>query len=753
MTRLLLRLLQLLIDTVRFDNDTNSNNNEESRNGALVNSNKFHRSTRGSRAGVGRSYIIDKDDVEYLSFGGVERVRRRLLWAALVWIVENNGSSSRSSSSIDHHHLVANEEYDSKNHHEHDHYYKQQQHRQRQLARDVPPDVCLDLVSYNLITSIINVLQLTYSPQTRLGSQSLYVESMIKPISTMERNLILFRSISTKVTWGVSNSRSRSGGGGGGRISAAATGTTPASATFESFVTALTSPNTAKSLNDGGGGNFTEAFKNKLVKSTIDSFLPSSSSSSSKQRGGSTDLDQVITIALLTCEIRMLDCLLRILRDRLLNLSFRLSRTEKHWRRKLHQSRIQKQPSSSLASLGWLLKKKLRMDSTESDRLRLAFAKSAYTSEVSRLGKVIQIITQRPDGLQDSKLAQAVRYTVMLENSNNNDNKDNGHIGISPDDAYYDDNEQHLQSHSSNPKSSFAMPSVGKFSLRYNTDGRGKFRIYSYEESMTVGGEGALKVLLEADKDNPEMATEWIQEAKEWICDARRVLYEVVNDSIIESMQPTQNEEQKLQRIKSWTIGEYDLQINAGLDDIGNQWQTIYELIRDIHTYSRLGEGQKLRLKETNLYIWFRQYDLLGLPSALLNIFLAKVANQWFVEKLNWSLIYRTWRESYDLSIEIFKQRFYEPIKELVDDIMNREKNSLLTGFDVLVEETSLDNMLRDLQFGDGTPGTRRQALEEATRQYENDMNTGLFRHAMGGRLVRLILIQGELRWSQQTMQ
>jgi nuclear control of ATPase protein 2 len=74
--------------------------------------------------------------------------------------------------------------------------------------------------------------------------------------------------------------------------------------------------------------------------------------------------------------------------------------------------------------------------------------------------------------------------------------------------------------------------------------------------------------------------------------------------------------------------------------------------------------------------------------------------------------------------------------------LMDRKRDKLLTGVSLQDEETSLDYMLRDLGFGDGTPATRHEAMLRATRQYESDMNTGLMRHALGGRLVRLMLIQ-----------
>jgi nuclear-control-of-ATPase protein 2 len=108
----------------------------------------------------------------------------------------------------------------------------------------------------------------------------------------------------------------------------------------------------------------------------------------------------------------------------------------------------------------------------------------------------------------------------------------------------------------------------------------------------------------------------------------------------------------------------------------------------------------------------------------------------------HWPKIQAFLHQTFEIANEIFQSRFWGPIRDLLTELMYRDKNSLLTGILVTDEETSLDYMLRDLNFGDGTPETRQEAIIKATRQYENDMATGLMRHAIGGRLIRLILIQ-----------
>jgi nuclear-control-of-ATPase protein 2 len=66
----------------------------------------------------------------------------------------------------------------------------------------------------------------------------------------------------------------------------------------------------------------------------------------------------------------------------------------------------------------------------------------------------------------------------------------------------------------------------------------------------------------------------------------------------------------------------------------------------------------------------------------------------------------------------------------------------MMSALGLDAEETSLDHMLRDLGFGDGTPASRQSALQKATDQYELDVSSGLLTNLMRGRLVQLLLVQ-----------
>lgn len=409
-----------------------------------------------------------------------------------------------------------------------------------------------------------------------------------------------------------------------------------------------------------------------------------------KKRKITSAIDQLKEVAYQTAEIRTLDAMLRLTRDRLLRSSFRLSRTVQHWQKRVHSQSV----------LTPFLRD-LMYDSMESDRMRLAFAEAAYKQEVIRLGKVVGLLMQRPAGMADSFLSLAVERTLDMNDE-------------------------------SVPSS--WMPKFSNFALRLNSDERGKIQFQHYEESINIGGQAALQVLLE-DYDTVQIP--WLQAAEDWSLKARSMLYDLLEEALQSSVQQTATAQENLAQLnESWRIRQY-----SDPSEIPKQWKTVYELVREIHKVRRVGEGRSLKLRDSNIVNYFQQWNLLGIPSAVFRIFLAQMIHR-HVFVPYWPKLRSLIQESYDISMEIITTRFWMPIKVLMTELMYRPESALLTGISLQDEETSLDFMLRDLNFGDGTPATRHDAMIKASRQYEEDMKSGLIRHAVGGRLIRLILIQ-----------
>jgi len=89
----------------------------------------------------------------------------------------------------------------------------------------------------------------------------------------------------------------------------------------------------------------------------------------------------------------------------------------------------------------------------------------------------------------------------------------------------------------------------------------------------------------------------------------------------------------------------------------------------------------------------------------------------------------------------IVEFRFYTPMKDIVLDLLNRRPR-MVDPFALMNEQTSLDNMLKDLGVGDGTRATRAAALAAASRLYEEEVAGGAIRGLVRGKVVRLMLIQ-----------
>lgn len=403
---------------------------------------------------------------------------------------------------------------------------------------------------------------------------------------------------------------------------------------------------------------------------------------------------RLLVLSFQTAELRVLDALLRLTRDRLIRSSFRLSRNVQHWRRRVHAQ-----------SLIMPIFRSIMAQSFEGDRMRLAFAEAAYQSEIIRLGKVVHILMERPMGMQDTNLSLAVQKTLELEKMGP---KNKGDFFL-------------------------RVPKIYNFEIRFNTDGRGKFSFKTYDDSMTVGGAGALQVLLE--KYNT-IQQPWLQQSKAWSLQVRQVLYDIVEEALQTSVQNTDAELMELSKLKtSWCTQQYD---PRNPQVIPKQWNTMLAMIRTLHQLRQVGEGKSVKWKDANFVHWFRQWDLLGIPSAGLQIYLAFVAHTYL--KPHWPKLQSVLKESFEVTNEIIQTRFWIPFRDLLTELMYRETTKLMTGFSLHDEEVSLDNMLKDSNFGDGAPESRQQAILKATRQYESDMKSGLLWH--GNRLVKLILIQ-----------
>ena len=323
-------------------------------------------------------------------------------------------------------------------------------------------------------------------------------------------------------------------------------------------------------------------------------------------------------------------------------------------------------------------------DSIEADRMRLAFANAAYKAEITRLGTVQHTLIDRPDDMQDQDLIMVL-------------------------------------SKASNVKSN--VPALSRYALRWNADGKGRFTIRYHDEDMEISSEAALQLLLTGSVQG------WIDQAHKWTSQARTVISQILEDSMDRSWKSKKGQEARLAIVKAWQ--QYDVRNNE------MHWKSVLELVDGISEHCRVGEGRSIGMVDARQ--WTKRLDILGIPSSLAAIGLARITHYYLLPK--WPYIRANMYQIYIIAWGIIERRFWSPLQGIILDLMNK-RPSLLEAFDVQNEETSLDNMLRDLGFGDGTAAARKEGLIQAARQYESDLKNGLFRNAMRGRLIRLLLVQ-----------
>jgi nuclear-control-of-ATPase protein 2 len=391
--------------------------------------------------------------------------------------------------------------------------------------------------------------------------------------------------------------------------------------------------------------------------------------------------DDIVKLAYTVAEIRALDALLRITRDRLLITSSKMKRLVKYWR-----SRIR--VVSKMGRWGKLLVSDSYM---EDDRQRLSLALGAYKDEVTRLGKTQNMLSARPTELSEHELIEALALSKTAV-----------------------DSEEH------EPKSW-----LSKLAIRWNAEGRGRLTIRYFQQNTHITSEAARSVL----EQRGDM--KWIQDASDWIDSARNELCDILRESVRKDVVEA-SVQKHVDRIDDWC----DSRKACTLE----QWNSVSELVDSLAEHERVGMGTVISLRDPKVVQVLQDVDVLGIPSTLAFIGLARIAHELLQPR--WPAIQSWLLHGYTIAWTIVRKRIWTPLKDILVNLATRQNESLLQFFDVNNEVTSLDNMLKDLGFGDGTEATRQEALALASRRYEKDLEQGLIMNAMRGRLIRLLLVQ-----------
>jgi len=362
----------------------------------------------------------------------------------------------------------------------------------------------------------------------------------------------------------------------------------------------------------------------------------------------------IMSISAKVIEMRVIDALLRILRDRLLLSAKRLEKNERYWswRVRWYEGRFRLSTYMKRVTRQFIFRATL-----DDDRHQLSLAQALLTKEIERLGIVQQLLLLRPMELSKTLLLNAPTSTATTSDEN-----------VIED----------------------------------------------------------IKILLVQKNDND---IDWLNLASDWTCNARLMLYKVISNSTISSS----NTDEEATTLNAKTpLFEWSKCTR-------NDKQSWIDALTSVDNLPK-ARRDDLFSDFTN---WFQRNDFKGVPSSVSTLIASLVIHE--ILKPRWNNIVDTFLSTSDIVKGILDRRFYTPLRDIVLDLLNRRPR-LLDPFALQIEETSLDNMLRDLGIvnDNNIDGTydRAQALSKAASMYEEELRNGPLKGLFRGNMVRLLLIQ-----------
>jgi nuclear-control-of-ATPase protein 2 len=395
-------------------------------------------------------------------------------------------------------------------------------------------------------------------------------------------------------------------------------------------------------------------------------------------------------------ELRAMDALLRTLRDRHIVVSYRLRRAQNYWKWHLNISsgRFGRLAQRILSDIQSVLK---WGDHDFRDRNQKEYERitGACDRELLWLGNVETVLLERPLEMEAADL-----FSVF------GDTKSKGHwlSGI-----VFEGNNVHNEP-------SPDLSSEAKFASTVNLLTKGKNRM-------------------------------WLHQSEGWTKKARSVIANSLDATVRSSFTQIRNGDSNPvsgsdDEHNSPVYAESEfLRKWADYDDTFSEeksWLMVLSLVDFAASHQRAGEQRHFQI--SGLTTRLKQYDFLGIPSTALMLAAANSLHDKIIEPHSQEI--KNFIKSIFQAIwGIVEFRFYTPMKDIVLDLLNRRPR-MVDPFALINEQTSLDNMLKDLGVGDGTRATRATALASASRMYEEEVAGGAIRNLIRGRVAQLMLIQ-----------
>jgi nuclear-control-of-ATPase protein 2 len=238
----------------------------------------------------------------------------------------------------------------------------------------------------------------------------------------------------------------------------------------------------------------------------------------------------------------------------------------------------------------------------------------------------------------------------------------------------------------------------------------------------------------------------WLRQTENWTKRARNVIAESLDATVRPSFTPinhvvqTGGKKNGEDNGNVYAESEF-LQKWASYDDNfsdTSSWLSVLSLVDFAASHQRAGEQRHFQI--AGLAMRLKQYDFLGIPSTALMLAAANSLHDRVIGPHSQEII-DFFKSIYQAVWGIIEFRFYTPMKDIVLDLLNRRPR-MVDPFALMNEQTSLDNMLKDLGVGDGTRENRASALALASRMYEQEVAGGAIRGLVRGRVAQLMLIQ-----------
>ena len=223
----------------------------------------------------------------------------------------------------------------------------------------------------------------------------------------------------------------------------------------------------------------------------------------------------------------------------------------------------------------------------------------------------------------------------------------------------------------------------------------------------------------------------WIRETENWCAKARQAISDSVDEVMIAKDAGDAERSEPQQFLKDWA--SYD-----STKENASSWLPALSIVEYSGSPRRPGEQRFFQL--STIISQVKRYDFLGIPSSVLILAAANMFHDRVVAPHKQEMIDFA-KSVFSAVWGVIEFRFYIPLKDIILDLLNRRPR-MVDPFALSNEQTSLDNMLKDLGVGDGTRENRAVALASASRMYEQEVAGGAIRGIVRGKVAQLMLIQ-----------